>query len=122
MKFKINEMQTVKGGTRLYVDVEFIDGGKTVHRNDFVMEVQPTYRVYVGELGPEGEVLDPKAYETHDTDVAQEILGNIRRYVARSAMVKKDNRDRRIPIEDTDPLGLRAKPEVAALIGAEIVA
>jgi len=121
MKFKITKIETVKGSHRLYVDVAFLDGGKIVHRNDFVMQIRRTHREYVGAEGPNGEILEPKAYEEQANDVAAEIVANIRRYVARVDMKRRvDNRDQSIVTEDTDPLGLRAAPGVADLIGAEV--
>jgi len=122
MKFKITKIETVKGSHRLYVDVAFLDGGKIVHRNDFVMQIAPVHREYTGEEGPNGEILDPKAYEERENDVAAEIVANIRRYVERADMKRADNRDSRIKTEDTDPLGLRAKEGVTDLIGAELTA
>jgi hypothetical protein len=122
VKFKIEGMQTVKGSNRLYVDVAFLEGGEVVHRNDFIMQIAPTHRRYVGDLGPDGEILDPKAYEEYETDVAATIVANIQRYAARAAMKRADNRDLGIITEDTDPLGLRAKPGVADLIGTEVAA
>jgi hypothetical protein len=122
MKFKIIEIQTVKGTGRLYVDVAFLDGGQIVHRNDFVMELRPTHRRYIGRVGENGEQLDKgeEYFEEYDTDVAATIVANIQRDAARAAMKRADNRDPGIVIEDTDPLGLRAKEGVADLIGAEV--
>jgi hypothetical protein len=123
MKVRIEAIQTVKGSALLHADVAFLDDkGQVVHRNDFIMQIAPTYRVYVGEIGPAGEILDPEAYETHETDVPAEILTNIRAYLARHPDLGKlpaDYRDPHIQREDTDPLGLRARPGVAALVGVE---
>lgn len=123
MKFKIALMRTVKGTNYLYLDVAFLDGGKIVHRNDFVMGIRPTHRRYTGREGPDGERLDegPEYYEEYGTDVAAEIVANIRRYAARSPMERADDRDPGIRTEDTDPLGLKAAPGVADLIGVEVV-
>ena len=124
MKFKITKIETVKGSHRLYVDVAFLDGGKIVHRNDFVMQIALTHCEYVGRVGPDGEQLDKgeQYFETRDTDVAAEIVANIRRYAERADMKRVDNRDPDISTEDTDPLGLRAKEGVTDLIGAELTA
>lgn len=123
MKIRIADIKTVKGTGMLYVDVEFLDAqSQPMHRNDFIMQIAPTYRVYVGEIGPEGEILDPKAYEERETDVPAEILANIHAYLARHPDLGKlpaNYRNPRIPREDTDPLGLRARPGVADLLGVE---
>jgi hypothetical protein len=122
MRFRVTDIKTVEKTNLLYIDVEFLDQGQVVHRNDFIMQLRPTHRVYVGPLGPNGEVLDPKAYEERETDVPAEILANIRAYVARTdfAKVRFDHRDPGVRREDTDPLGLRARPGVAVLVGVEI--
>ena len=122
IKFKITWIETVKGTHYIYLDVAFLKGGQVMHRNDFIMQIQPVYRIYIGRVGPNGEQLDQgdEYFEQHDTDVRAAILDNIRRYVARADLAVKDNRDRGIRTEDTDPLGLRARPGVAELIGAEV--
>ena len=123
MKFKIMRIETLKGTNYLYLDVIFLnDDNKIIHHNDFIMQIAPTHRVYVGRIGPDGEQLDTgkEYFKIYDNDVAAEILANIRHYVARATMKRSDNRDQRIITEDTDPLGLRARPDVAALIATEI--
>lgn len=122
MKLKIVGIETVKNTNYLYVDVEFLDGGQVVHHNDFIMQIAPTHRRYIGRVGENGEQLDkgPEYFETYDNDVAAEIVASIRRYVERATMKRVDNRDSRIQTEDTDPLGLRAASGVADLIGVEV--
>jgi hypothetical protein len=121
MKIRVEAIRTVEGTGLLHVDVAFLDQDQVVHRNDFIMQIAPAYRVYTGALGPDGEILDPKAFEERQTDVVAEVLANIRAYVARTDFGKSrfDRRDPAIRTEDTDPLGLRARPGVAALVGVE---
>jgi hypothetical protein len=123
MKIRIADIKTVARAGLLYVDVAFLDDQReVVHRNDFVMQIAPTYRVYTGELGPNGEILDPEAFEELQTDVPAVILTNIRAYLVRHPDLSKlpaDCRDPHIRREDSDPLGLRARPGVADLVGAE---
>lgn len=123
LKFRIEKIQTVTKTTLLYVDVVFLENDQVIHCNDFIMQIWPTYQTYIGRVGPNGKQLDkgPEYFEEHDTDVAGEILANIGRYAARSAMNEADNRDPGIVTEDSDPLGLRAKPGVADLIGVEML-
>lgn len=122
MKFRIEGIQTVAKTNLLYIDVAFLENGQVAHCNDFIMQIAPTYQVYIGRVGPNGEQLDqgPEYFETFDTDVAALIQENIQRYAGRADMALQDNRDLSLSTEDTDPLGLRARPGVAALIGAEI--
>jgi hypothetical protein len=124
MRFRIERIETVRGSQRLYVDVAFLQADKVVHRNDFIMEIRPTHVEYIGRVGPDGERLDqgPEYYEERANDVAAEILANIRRYAGRATIRRLDNRDGGIATEDSDPLGLRAAPGVAELIGAEVEA
>lgn len=124
MKYRVEAIQTVKGGGLLYVDVAFLDDqGGLLHRNDFVMQMAATqhrYTEYTGEGKERRPVL--ASYEEYDTDVKQQILENIKGYLDRVdvAKGKEDRRDPGISTEDTDPLGLRAAPGVAELVGAEI--
>jgi hypothetical protein len=119
-KFRVESIRTVAKTNHLYVDVAFLDAGRVVHRNDFIMQIPARQREYVGDVGPDGEILDPEAYEETDSDAAGIIAANIRRYVGRAKMETPDARSPRIETEDTDPLGLRARPEVAALVNVEV--
>jgi hypothetical protein len=122
MKFRIEKIRTVVGTNLLYVDVAFLEDNQVIHRNDFVMQLKPTHTVYIGRVGPNGEPLDKGAeyFEEHDTDSAAEIVANIQAYASRASMRRLDNRDRNLSVEDTDPLGLRVRPAVAALIRVEV--
>lgn len=118
--FKITSIQTVKNTLGfLYVDVEFLDAGRVFHREDFVMQISPTVRRYTGPELAEGETPEPKDYVEEAVDVKAAIIENITRYVKSSAFGRGgDTRDPNIFRDDTDPLGLKATPGVAALIGA----
>ena len=126
MEFRIVSLRTLTvGGTHfLYVDVEFLELGRVLHRNDFVMQITAQRRVYVGpDLPDDGSIPpDPADYELQDNDVRAIIVANIRAYAARASAqfaARPDNRDARLAraAVDTDPLGLRARPDVAALVG-----
>lgn len=129
MRYRIESIGTIRGTNLLYVDVAFLVEGdnNVVHRNDFVMQIEPTSFRYnrwidTGKVDDLGEpILEPdiNSREEYDTDVRAVILENIARYVARIDVrkVAVDRRDTRIKVEDTDPLGLRAAPGVTKLVG-----
>lgn len=121
MDYKITKIETPKGTAYLYVDVEFIDqSGEVVHRNDFVMQIPPTRRVYIGPELAEGETPDLKDYEEQETDVKTEIIGNIERYISRieaRGTSRLDARDPSIKTDQEDPLELKTKLGVVEMIG-----
>lgn len=122
MKFKIRSVKTLKGTEYLYLDVEFVKGAQVIHRNDFVMQVPQVRRHYYGEVGPDGEILEPEKFTVERSDAVGVILGNIRAYLGRVDLEKAPF-DLRLPgveTDETDPRGLLGRLEIQAIIGVDL--
>lgn len=122
MDYKITQIEMVKDSSALYVEAEFLENDEVVHRNDFVMQVKPTRRVYSGPPLAEGEEPDPENYTVEQVDVAGVITANIESYIDRfearpQAARKADNRSRKIQRDKVDRLAVLNRAELRALLG-----
>lgn len=77
-EFKIIRVETVKGTSHLYIEVEFYVDSVLIHTEDFIIGRPAEKRVYAGPVGPDDEILDPNAYITEPLDIKQEIFDVIR--------------------------------------------
>ncbi|KKN82263.1 hypothetical protein LCGC14_0310760 [marine sediment metagenome] len=144
--YKIREISTVKDSRLTYVLVDFWTGRANFERgkppiliNDFLMQLHTTsVRIVTRADGRlkllDGTFVDPKAEttrdipndqfdrETVDHDLPDEMKANIEAYWKR-AQARGDigsKLDPRIHRDQSDPEGVLAKPEVRALVGADI--
>ena len=121
--YKILSTQTVKGTNYVYFDVEFVQGGKVIHKNDFILDIKPTFLEYTGRVDRDGELLDDTFIE-HDTDLDKVIKDNVSEYVKNFAPFsdgRLDKRSKGIEKNDTDPLGIRADKQVTDLINKTFI-
>lgn len=119
MEYRITSVCTPKETNYTCVDVEFADGDRIIHKNDFVLDIRPTYLEYTGRYDPDGEMLDETFAEYH-TDIEAVVKREIEEY-ARSALIverKIDSRDRLIEREPIDPLNIHSV--LKGLIGQPI--
>jgi hypothetical protein len=128
-EYEIGKIETLENSTHLYLQVDFYNGARLIHRNDFVMQIAATHTRYTGpmEIPPDFPFTplpdpdpDPRYWLTTDTDVPAEIIANIERYglrLERRQNVPPDSRDARIRSDTADPLGLLARPGVSDLVG-----
>lgn len=133
MRYRVEDIKTVGGTDLLYVEVAFIEDGRdrSVHYNDFALQIFPTQNIYIGpDIGPgdidpdEVYVPNPGDYEAVETNVRQVIIDKIEAYMGRLDKIGLENKPfddrsntlRRTKV-DTDPLGLRGKPGVEDLVG-----
>jgi hypothetical protein len=129
VNYEIVKIETLTESTLLYVEVDFYNGARLIHRNDFVMQIPATITRYTGpmEIPPDFPFTplpdpdpDPRYWLTLETDAPAEIVSNIERYITRIEQrqaLPGDSRDSRIRSTPADPLGLLARPGVAALVG-----
>ncbi len=121
MFYKIAEVSTDKASGHTYVLVHFwrdkADQGKPPDRiNDFLMQLRPAG----------AKLIDPddpgKGAETYDRDLPAEIRTNIEAYWARAETkgYPADHSNSRSQRDNSDPYGVLARPDVAALRGAEL--
>jgi len=110
-----------------YIEVDFLDvDEKIVCQEDFVMDIRLTETIYIGSTLGDGTQPNPKPedYVTQDIDVKSVILDNIRRYIIRNPSFESvvDNRSVFLASVATtdDPLNLKSKPGVSALIEVNI--
>lgn len=120
MQYKITDIKTVKQNSFLFVEVDFYESGRVIHKNSFQMQIFPTYTYYDGAYDQDGnptEFDNPRAFKTEDTNVVTAINENIKSYIKRKDFqnTRLDERDSVIEKEDTNPLGLRT-PAVEALV------
>ena len=144
MLYKIVEVSTDKASGHLYCLVHFWSrkadarANKPPRRvNDFLMQLRPTgQRVVTDAQGwlkrKDGVFVDPDTLdpekpepewerETFDHDLPAEIKANIEAYWQR-ALIEPfpfDHTSHRIQRDNSDPHGVLARPDVAALRGAE---
>ncbi len=145
MLYKIVEISTDKASGHTYALVHFWrrkadqKAGKPPARiNDFLMQLRPTgERVVTNAQGwlkrKDGVFVDPDTLnpgkpepewerETIDRDLPAEIKANIEAYWMRAEGkgYPSDQADPRIQRDNSDPHGVLARPDVAALRGAEV--
>ncbi len=146
MFYKIVEVSTDKSSGHTYVLVHFWRSkgdkarGDAPHRvNDFLMQLRPTgVRVVTNAEGwPKrrsgGKFVDPATLdpdkpepewgrETFDRDPPTEIKANIEAYWERAEAkgYPADHANASIQRDNSDPHGVLARPDVAALRGAEV--
>ncbi len=123
MVYKIVEISTDKASGHTFVLAHFWrrradhQTGKPPDRiNDFLMQLRPTAT----------RLIDPddldKGLETFDRDLPAEIQANIEAYWGRAEAkgYPPDHSNSRIQRDNSDPHGVLARPDVAALRGAEV--
>ncbi len=145
MIYKIVEVSTDKASGHTYVLVHFwrrkadARANKPPRRvNDFLMQLRPTgVRVVTDANGwfkrKDGVFIDPETLdpevpepewerENYDRDVPAEIRANIEAYWERAEAkdFPAEHSDPRIKRDNSDPHGVLARPDVAALKGAKV--
>lgn len=122
--FEITEINTVAGTNQLYVLVDFYVDDLLTHSEDFIIQRSPDKRVYLGPIGPDGEILEPENYSIEPTDIKQEILNEIQAFEQRHRgdnLLTGSPTDRTsramITRDQTDPHGWLARRDVEDLKG-----
>ncbi len=123
MLYKIVEVSTDKASRHTYVlahfwrrRADYQTGKPPVRSNDFLMQLRPTGTRLIDPDNP-GEGL-----ETYDRDLPAEMKANIEAYWERAEAKSypASHSDTRIQRDNSDPHGVLARPDVAALRGAEV--
>lgn len=128
MFYKIVEVSTDKASGHTYVLVHFWRkkenhqaGKPPVRINDFLMQLRPMATRLIDPDKPE------LGRETFDRDLPTQIKANIEAYWDRAETAEKtdtpypaDHRNQRIERDDSDPHGVLARADVAALRGTEV--
>ena len=145
MLYRIDEISTDKASGHTFVLVRFWNrkgdarANKPPRRvNDFLMQLRPTgQRVVTDAQGwlkrKDGVFVDPATLdlekpepewerETFNRDLPAEIRANVEAYWERAEAkgYPADHSSSRIQRDDNDPHGVLARPDVAALRGAEV--
>ena len=123
MIYKIVEVSTDKASGHTYVLTHFwarkadARANKPPRRiNDFLMQLRPTGTRLIDPDKPE------LGSETFDRDLPAEIKANIEAYWGRAETkgYPADHSNSRSQRDNSDPYGVLARPDVAALRGAEL--
>ncbi len=121
MFYRIEEVSTAKVSGHTYVLVHFwrdkADQGKPPDRiNDFLMQLRPTGTRLIDPDNPD------KGTETYDRDLPTEMQANIEVYWQRAEGTgyPANHANLAIQRDNSDPHGVLARPDVAALRGAEV--
>lgn len=138
--YQIQEVKTHKGSGEPYVlvhfwptRVSFTKHEKPAIEEGFTMQLRPTGQRAVTDV--EGKVLrqsgiwashrappddnDPPVTEPVAIDLQAQIKGNIERFLKLHRHVRGSLRDPAIETDESDPHGILARPDVAALSGKD---
>ena len=118
LTWRVAEMnnQTIGPVDFLRLVVEFSQAGQLVHINDFYMQLSPNKATVTGPDPDVDYIIEAKT----DGELAAEIRANVTAYIGRTAGTWPgfDNTNPALAGDGRDPLGLLARPGVAALVGA----
>ena len=112
--YKITDISTAPNSQTdkhalLSVMVDFLDSKDVlIQTQQFLMQLPKEHRLYIGLVGPNGEILEPTAYVTVAIDVQGEIEANIKNYIPKldvklgKGAVEKVDTDGRVTTDKSD--------------------